>query len=267
MRIPSLSVRTSTSVGSAHYTLLVAQQQADVRAAQRLRYQVFAGEMGAVLRTAEAGLDIDDFDAYCDHLVVRDDCTGQIVGTYRMLSPEGARRAGELYCETEFQIPSLRSLRGSLVETGRSCVHPDHRTGAVVNLIWAGIARYLLLSGYRWLVGCASVPLRSPGFADGALASGVWDTVRTRHLAPEQYRVLPRLPWRADLAPRPASASMPPLLRGYLRLGAWVCGPPAHDRDFGVADFLVLLSLDQVDPRYLRHFLGDSTSPAAATRP
>jgi putative hemolysin len=256
-----------TAPGTPRYSLLVARDNEEVRAAQRLRHLVFAEEMGATLHSVADGVDADEFDERCDHLVVRDDESGEIVGTYRMLPPEGARRAGGLYCETEFLIPSLESLRACLVETGRSCVHPDHRTGAVVNLIWAGIARYLLLTGYRWLVGCASVPLRSPGLPDGALAAGVWDTVRTRHLAPDQYRVLPRLPWHADLAPRPARAGMPPLLRGYLRLGAWVCGPPAHDRDFGVADFLVLLSLDRVDPRYLRHFLGDSASPAAgATR-
>jgi putative hemolysin len=108
-------------------------------------------------------------------------------------------------------------------------------------------------------VGCASVALRTAGEPDGALAAGVWDTVRARHFAPEQYRVTPLLPWDADEAPRPQRVVLPPLLRGYLRLGAWVCGPPAHDPDFGVADFLVLLSLDRVDPRYLRHFLGQGT--------
>lgn len=263
MSLPSLSVRTRAAVGSSRYTLLVAQRQADIRAAQRLRHQVFAGEMGAVLHTTEPGMDIDAYDAHCDHLVVRDDGTGEIVGTYRMLPPEGARCAGGLYCETEFLIPALHGLRETMVETGRSCVHPEHRTGAVVNLIWAGIARYLLLTGYRWLVGCASVPLRSPGDPDGALASAVWHTVRARHLAPEQYRVSPRLPWQPDPAPPATRVALPALLRGYLRLGAWVCGPPAHDPDFGVADFLVLLTLDRVDPRYLRHFLGDLTGRQA----
>lgn len=267
MSTTQLLVTTSASAGSPRYTLLVAQQQADIRAAQRLRHRVFVDEMGAVLHTPEPGLDIDDYDAHCDHLVVREDSTGEIVGTYRMLSPDGARRAGGLYCETEFLIPTLASLRETLVETGRSCVHPHHRTGAVVNLVWAGIARYLLLTGYRWLVGCASVPLHTPGAPDGALAVGVWDTVRIRHLAPECYRVTPRWPWDvaaarrswdADLASAPQRPSLPPLLRGYLRLGAWVCGPPAHDPDFGVADFLVLLGLDRVDPRYLRHFLGEA---------
>jgi putative hemolysin len=256
MSTPSLLVTASASTDSAHYTLLIAEQQADIRAAQRLRHRVFAGEMGAVLHTPEPGLDIDHYDAHCDHLVVREDSTGEIVGTYRMFSPKGARRAGGLYCETEFLVATLSGLRETLVETGRSCVHPEHRTGAVVNLIWTGIARYLLLTGYRWLVGCASVPLRTAGAPEGALARSVWDTVRARHLAPEQYRVIPRRPWHADLSSRPQRAGLPPLLRGYLRLGAWVCGPPAHDPEFGVADFLVLLALDRVDPRYLRHFLG-----------
>jgi putative hemolysin len=257
MSTPPLLVTVPAATSSPRYTLLVTQQQADVRAAQQLRYQVFVNEMGALLHTTEPGLDIDHFDAYCDHLVVREDVTGEIVGTYRMLSPEGARRAGGLYCETEFGISALGGLRGSLVETGRSCVHPDHRTGAVVNLIWAGIARYLLLTGYRWLVGCASVPLGSAGAADGALARGVWDVVRSRHLAPEQYWVVPHQPWDAASVPSPQRVGMPPLLRGYLRLGAWVCGPPAHDTDFRVADFLLLLSLDRVDPRYLHYFLGE----------
>jgi putative hemolysin len=265
MSTPQLLVTTSHVAGSPHYTLLVAQQQAEVRAAQRLRHRVFAGEMGAVLHSSPPGLDVDvdEFDAHCDHLVVREDSTGEIVGTYRMLPPDGARRAGGLYCETEFAIPGLVGLRDVLVETGRSCVHPDHRTGAVVSLVWAGIARYMLLTGYRWLVGCASVPLRTPGASDGALAAGVWTTVRARHLAPEQYRAQPHRPWDvvaasgAETALGSQRATVPPLLRGYLRLGAWVCGPPAHDPDFGVADFLVLLSLDRMDPRYVRHFLGE----------
>jgi putative hemolysin len=239
------------------YSLLVAREQHEVRAAQRLRHRVFAGEMGAVLHSPEAGLDVDSFDEHCDHLVVREDRTGEIVGTYRMLPPEAARRAGGLYCETEFAVPGLDGLRDGLVETGRSCVHPDHRTGAVVSLVWSGIARYLLLTGHRWLVGCASVPLRTPDEPDGAFAAGVWDLVQARHLAPVQYRMQPHRAWDAGAVPRPRRATLPPLLRGYLRLGAWVCGPPAHDPDFGVADFPVLLCLDRMDARYLRHFLGE----------
>lgn len=249
-------VSTSTRTDTGRYSLLVARNGSEIRAAQRLRHRVFAGEMGADLHSRHPGLDVDAFDEHCDHLLVREDRTGEIVGTYRMLVPERARQAGGLYCDTEFDVSALDGLRAQLVETGRSCVDPQHRSGAVVSLVWAGIARYMLLTGHRWLVGCGSVPLQTPGQADGACAAGVWDVVRARHLAPDGYRVHPHRPWDTDTAPRPDRAVLPPLLRGYLRLGARVCGPPAHDPDFGVADFLVLLDLEAMDARYVRHFLG-----------
>jgi putative hemolysin len=248
----------SASAGTGGYSLLVAKDSDDVRAAQRLRYQVFAEEMGARLHSresrAEPGLDIDEFDQFCDHLVVRHDATGEIVGTYRMLPPERARAAGMLYSDTEFDLRALHPVRPALVETGRSCVHPDHRSGAVVGVVWAGIARYMFLSGHKFLAGCASVSL-----ADGGeQAAGVWDVVSRKHFAPAEHRVRPLRPWDIESAPVPARPVIPPLLRGYLRLGAWVCGAPALDADFGVADFFVLLSLDRMDQRYLRFFLGET---------
>ena len=247
---------TEQTASAPRYSLLLTREDADVRAAQRLRHQVFAGELGATVQDPGDGRDVDRFDEYCDHLVVRDDRTGQIVGTYRMLPPERAREAGGLYSDTEFDLSAFADLRPSLVEAGRSCVHPDHRGGAVVSLVWAGIARYLLLKGHNHLTGCASVPLAD----GGTLAAGVWDSVRAKHLSPPELRVAPWHPWNPESArsdvPRPARAIIPPLLRGYLRLGAWVCGPPAHDPDFGVADLLILLSLDRMDPRYQRFFLG-----------
>lgn len=241
----------STAV-AARYSLLVARDGEEILAAQRLRHDVFALEMGATLHSTIDGVDADEFDEFCDHLIVREDHSGQIVGTYRMLPPERAEAAGMLYSDTEFDLSTLNGLRGTLVETGRSCVHPDHRTGAVVGLVWAGIARYMMLSGHRYLAGCASVPIGD----GGRLAAGVWDIVSRKHYAPERYRVSPHKPWNVDRAPRPNRAVVPPLLRGYLRLGAWVCGRPALDDDFGVADFFVLLELARVDQRYLRFFLG-----------
>lgn len=249
VRVTSSQVLVQTPQAAAsRYSLLLTTDSAEVRAAQRLRHRVFAGELGAVLHTPEPGFDIDRFDELCDHLVVREDATGEIVGTYRMLPPE--RSASGLYAEGEFTVDALAPLRPSLVETGRSCVHPEHRSGAVVGLVWAGIARYMLLTGHRWLAGCASVPL-----ADGGVtASGVWQRVQARHLSPPEHRVAPLRPWApGELA---AKVAMPALLQGYLRLGAWVCGPPAHDPDFDCADFLVLLSMDHLDQRYLRFFLG-----------
>ncbi|MFJ9742067.1 GNAT family N-acetyltransferase [Streptomyces sp. NPDC101166] len=236
----------------ARYTVALARDEADVRAAQRLRHEVFAGEMGALLSSPRPGLDVDPFDAVCDHLLVRDTDTGQVVGTYRLLPPERAAVAGRLYSEGEFDLTRLDGIRPALVEVGRSCVHPDHRDGAVIGLIWAGIARYMVDRGHEWLAGCCSVPLAD----GGALAAGVWDRVRERHLAPSEFRVRPLLPWTPPVGVTPpARTELPALLRGYLRLGARVCGEPAHDPDFGVADLYVLLSMRRVDPRYLRHFL------------
>ncbi|MEG3627947.1 GNAT family N-acetyltransferase [Streptomyces poriticola] len=234
------------------YTVSLARDEQDVRAAQRLRHDVFAGELGALLSGPQPGHDIDAFDAYCDHLLVREETTGQVVGTYRLLPPERAAVAGRLYAENEFDIAGLDGIRPGLVEVGRSCVHPDHRDGAVIGLIWAGIARYMTDRGHEWLAGCCSVPLAD----GGALAAATWDRVRAKHLAPEEYRVRPLLPWVPDGGrPAAARADLPALLRGYLRLGAWVCGEPAHDPDFGVADLYVLLPMRRVNPRYLRHFL------------
>lgn len=249
----SSQVLAATSQAApSRYTLVLTTDSDDVRAAQRLRHHVFAEELGATLHTPEPGLDIDRFDPFCDHLIVRDETTREIVGTYRMLPPERARAAGALYAESEFVIDELAPLRRGMVETGRSCVHPDHRSGAVVGLVWAGIARYMLLTGNRWLVGCASVPLAD----GGGTAAGVWDRVAARHLSPEPFRAQPFVPWDPRGVVRPQRLVVPPLVQGYLRLGAWVCGPPAHDPDFDCADFLVLLGLDHMDPRYVRFFLG-----------
>ncbi|WP_285551229.1 GNAT family N-acetyltransferase [Actinoplanes regularis] len=239
--------------GTSGYTLLIADDAAQVKAAQRLRHDVFAGELGATLTTAVEGIDVDEFDEFCDHLIVRDDATGDVVGTYRMLPPSAAERAGRRYGDAEFDLSALRPLRDQLVEIGRSCVHPDHRSGAVVNLMWAGIARYLHLNNLRWLGGCASVPLAD----GGVVAAGVRERINNKHLAPPALRAHPHRPWTppADLVADPR-VTVPALLKGYLRLGSWVCGEPAFDPDFDCADFYVLFSLDRLDPRYRRHFLG-----------
>jgi putative hemolysin len=250
MTILAVAPPTATT----RYSIRIATGGAQVRAAQRLRHQVFAGELGASLHSTEPGLDADGFDALCDHLIIQEDNSGEVVGTYRMLPPN---RSTRLYADGEFDLSGLAPLRPALVETGRSCVHPDHRTGAAINLMWAGIMRYMHLSGLRWVVGCASVPLAD----GGATAAGVWQLAQDRYLPPPAWRVRPLDPWRSDVTVA-GRVAVPPLLKGYLRLGAWICGEPAHDRDFGTADFFVLLSLDRIDPRYTRHFMGETTTPA-----
>lgn len=229
------------SVGLARSALVVED-------AQRLRYKVFAEEMGAAIGN-DAGLDVDEFDAHCDHIVVRDRDTLRVVGTYRVLPPHRARRLGRLYSESEFDLRRLDHLRPTMIEIGRSCVHRDYRSGPAIMLLWAALARYMKTNGYRYLIGCASAPL-----TDGGLqAAFVRDTAQ-RHLTSPEYRVFPHLPFPHEQIERVAHAELPPLIKGYLRLGAQICGEPAWDPAFNSADFPVLLALDRLDRRYARHF-------------
>jgi putative hemolysin len=229
--------------------LSVARTAAEVEEAQRLRYKVFAEEMGAAIGSGNSGLDCDEFDAWCDHLIVRDADTLRVIGTYRILPPHRAREAGRLYSDGEFDLARLSHLRPALIEIGRSCVHRNYRSGSAILLLWAGLAQYMKLHGYRHLIGCASASL-----ADGGMqAARVRDQLQT-YLTDPEYRVFPRLPFPHEKIERAANCEIPPLIKGYLRVGARVCGEPAWDPDFNSADFLIWLSLDQLNARYARHF-------------
>lgn len=246
---------TSTS-DTPRYTLLLSTDTALIEEAQRLRYQVFTAEPGFELSAVADGRDSDRFDEFCDHLLVREDRSGELVGCYRMLPPPGAIAAGGLYSATEFDVTELDPLRPALVEMGRAVVREDHRNGGVVLLMWAGILAYLDRSGYDYVSGCVSVPVQgAPGERPGSQIRAVRDFVRRRHAS--TYTVRPYRPVRLggkglDEIPAPARVTVPPLMRGYLRLGAEVCGDPAHDPDFGVGDFPALLDKRKADVRYLQ---------------
>ena len=174
-----------------------------------------------------------------------------------MLPPPGAIAAGGLYTATEFDVTALDPLRPSLVEMGRAVVREDHRNGGVVLLMWAGILAYLDRCGYDYVTGCVSVPVDDAAGAPGSQIRGVRDFVLRRHAAPASYTVYPYRPVTIDgkglddVEP-PARVTVPPLMRGYLRLGAQVCGEPAHDPEFGVGDFPALLDKRKADTRYLK---------------
>jgi putative hemolysin len=260
-----------TPAGSApRYTLLLSTDPALIDAAQRLRHDVFTSEPGFALAGADDGRDADRFDEYCDHLLVREDNSGELVGCYRMLPPPGAIAAGGLYTATEFDVQGLDSLRPSLVEMGRAVVREDHRNGGVVLLMWAGILAYLDRCGYDYVTGCVSVPVHgADDDAPGSQIRGVRDFTRRRHAAPAEYTVYPYRPVTVDgkglddIDP-PARVAVPPLMRGYLRLGAQVCGEPAHDPDFGVGDFPALLDKRQADTRYLKRLRSVGAAAAMA---
>jgi putative hemolysin len=227
-----------------------ARTPSEIADAQRLRYRVFAGEIGANLPSRIPGIDHDIYDPYCEHLVVRDRRSGEVVGNYRILSPESARQVG-YYSENEFDLTRLQHLRPRLVEVGRSCVHPDYRSGATIALLWAGLARYMTDRGHDYLIGCASVSMADGGHAAASLYNRL-----VEHLGPQEYRVFPRCPLPLAALRKDSPAEAPPLIKAYLRAGAWICGEPAWDPDFNTADLPVLMPMAKVSTRYAKHYLG-----------
>lgn len=228
----------------------------EVREAQRLRHAVFAGEMGARLNTSLAGHDIDLFDDYCEHLLVRDAATGQVVGTYRVLTPAQAKRVGSTYSDTEFDLVRLRGLRSRMVELGRSCVHPEHRHGGVIMALWGALAEFMVRNQLDTMIGCASIPMLHNGVVSGDLAASIWRQLRQTHLAPIEYQVFPRLPLPVDELDQSLTVEPPALIKGYLRLGARILGAPAWDPDFNTADLPMMMRIADLPPRYRKHFLG-----------
>ncbi len=243
---------TSPLPAAAPRTLSVelARSREAIREAQRLRYAIFAGEMGAKLHNRLPGLDHDRLDDYCQHLIVRDGL-GQVVGCTRILTAEAAKRAGGFYSQTEFDLTPVLALPGRLMEIGRTCVHPDYRNGATIGALWSGLAAFIAERNIDYLIGCASIPLSE----DGGEARALYAELAQRHLVPEPLRVKPLLPLpRCDGLAHSVRA-VPPLLKAYLRLGARIGGEPCLDPDFKVADVFILLSTQRIERRYARHFL------------
>lgn len=224
----------------------------EVRAAQRLRFAIFAEEQGARLRTCIPGHDNDLFDDHCEHLLVTEVDSDEVIGTYRVLTPALARRAGCTYTDTAFDLTRLRAVRERMVEVGRGCVHPGHRSGGVLMAMWSALGDFMQRNGLNVMVGCASVPMHG----DGRYAAGVWQQLQQTHLAPIDWHVRPRLPLPLERIEPAPGVQPPPLLKGYLRLGARLMGPPAWDPDFNTADLPMVLRLEDLRSRYRKHFLG-----------
>ena len=265
--LPSLTVRDANGALEVNW----ATCEEDVRAAQRLRHEVFAKEMGARLNPVGVaqGLDVDRFDAFCDHLLVRegrdeDDQPGRLVGTYRVLTPTAARRAGGFYIDSEFDLAPVGHLRAHAAELGRACVHSAWRSGGVIMVLWRALGSYMLARQLDTMIGCASIGLGD----DGCLANKVWQRLQHTHMVAAPWQVRPRiaLPLRDDgpfdgslLATADQArflADTPALLKGYLRCGARLMGPPALDASFNTADLPIMLRMDELTPRYRKHFLG-----------
>jgi putative hemolysin len=224
------------------YRARLASSSADVQAAQALRFEVFNMELDeGLVQSYDTGLDADPFDVVCDHLIVEDVVRGSVIGTYRLQTGRRAAEALGYYSEREFDFGPFEARRAQILELGRACIHREHRSFAVLNLLWKGIASYARERGARYLVGCSS--LTSQDAAEGAAA---YERL-LRNLSPDDWRTRPlsRVACPLDRLAEP-TPRIPRLLSAYLALGAAICGPPAIDREFRTIDFLTWADIESL---------------------
>jgi putative hemolysin len=235
------------------YTVRFAKSPGEIHDALRLRYEVFNLELNEGLQASHAtGIDEDEFDAVCDHLVILEESSGAVVGTYRMQTGIMAARNIGYYSAREFDFAPFESLRGELIELGRACVHRDHRSIIVISMLWKEIVRYVLKNDARFMIGCSSLSTQ-----DAALGHAMFQKFSKEGAlaeAPYFTRPLPSftLPTVEPISPCPPA---PKLLRAYLGVGAKICSEPAIDREFGTIDFLTILDCQNGSPVATDRFL------------
>ncbi|WP_161897120.1 GNAT family N-acetyltransferase [Gordonia spumicola] len=261
IEVAAINARTRrVLLAGGDYEVTITEDAVDVDAAQRLRFEVFNNEPGYSdsIGDAESGRDADGFDDHCEHLLVRHVPTDALVGCARVLPPPRAIAAGGWYSAGEFDLTELDAIRGETVEMGRAVVAPDHRSGSVTAMLWAALLGYLEDGGYRYMMGCVSVPLESP-LGRGRELRGIRDLAREAYRG--DWQAFPHIPVTVDgrtldeLDP-PETLRLPALLKGYTRLGARVCGEPAFDEVFDVGDFLTVLDRHRGEQRYVDRLRG-----------
>lgn len=232
------------------YRARLAVTQQDREAAFHLRYLVFNLELNEGLESAFAtGMDSDRYDECCDHLIVENKVTGAVIGTYRLQTGRAAAANYGYYSEQEFHFTPYEHLRSQLLELGRACIHRDHRSAEVLNLLWRGIMRYARARGIRYLIGCCS--LNSQNEHEGM---AVFAGLRDYCVAPELF-TLPTQEYACRAKPAEETQAPPKLLRAYLAIGARICSPPAIDREFRTIDFLTMIDLEKIHPSVARRYL------------
>ena len=238
------------------FTAFVASTDEEILGCQKLRYRVFADEMGANIKTERDGVDEDFFDQYCKHLYVRNYETGEIIATTRVLTSNQAKIAGEYYSQSEFKLDNITALEGSFLEIGRTCVRNEYRTGAAINALWQCVASVLAESEAKYLFGCYSIPLANSEEYIAALM----EVVKEKYYAPKKYRVKPVIPFKTYELNEKLNVVLPSLLKRYLNMGAYISGEPCFDKDFNTADFFIFLDKSKMSKRYARRFLNQKNT-------
>lgn len=228
------------------FILKTADSIFELKQALSLRHDIFYTEMQN--RQTDNNLDIDDLDNICDHLIIIDKKSHKIVGTYRLIS---SAFSDVFYSEGEFDISEVKKLPGNKLELGRACIHPDYRTGAIINLLWKGIAEYIKKTNTKYLFGCASVPT-----TNSLEAANLLSYLRSKELSVDDYAVKPTEKYRAELPAAEAKTEMelPALIQSYILAGAKFYGQPALDKDFACFDFFMMLKVDEMSRLFRRRY-------------
>jgi len=250
-------------VSAGDITVRIAKNAHEIECAQKVRYHIFYEEFHAKPSNeiADAKRDFDDFDAHANHLIVVDntilDKDKAIVGTYRLMGEDGAAKAGKFYTSHEFDISKLLNGENGLLEMGRSCVLPEYRTKAVLQLLWQGIAEYVTYHKIRFLFGCASFHGTDPMEHAESISYLYYN-----HLAPSEFRPIglknPEV--KMDMVPadeidvKRVIRNLPPLIKGYIRIGGVIGDGVFIDRDFDTVDVCVVLSTRLISDNYLKHY-------------
>ena len=252
-------------VEKEHFLVKFAENQQEIDAAKRLRYNVFIEEQGHLAdKPAASAIDEDEFDPYCLHLIVVERNSGDVIATYRVHPGTVALQGLGFYSSLEFKLGGLDKIAERSVEVGRSCVKPEYRNGTIVALLWAGMAAVHERSKCQYLLGCVSLTPADPviGRAVSEYLAGKGDVFTNElevtpqpgwelpEVDPEAVKVYTEGEKRSELR-----KLIPPLMKGYLRLGAKFGREPVLDKEFGAIDFLVLFNLGEIDQKYARHFL------------
>ena len=270
---PAENLQPQIHAEVGRYQLRMAQSVEDRDAACRLRFGVFNIELGEGLESSyQTGLDSDQFDLFCEHLLVEDKLSRRIVGTYRMQSGQSAARNLGYYSEQEFNLAPYEPLRAGILELGRASIDRDHRTPEVLTLLWRGIAQYATDMGLRYLIGCSSLNSQEPAQGwqmyhqlEHYRVSREFETLPTKRFAcpTEHIGREPQQPAQQESKTVPTQPSIPvkipKLLKTYLAIGARIAAPPAWDREFGTIDFLTLLDLKMLSLAARNRFLAPLT--------
>jgi len=232
------------------FSVKMAQTTEDVMACQKLRYDVFATEMGAEVESIISGYDQDHFDAHCRHLMVIDETDNKVIATTRILTNSNAKSAGSYYSETEFDISNITALNKKFMEIGRTCVHASYRTSPAINHLWQGVAKTMMLEDVDYLFGCVSIPIDDSGHYVHSLVQHLKKT----NYSDAKFRVEPFVKLADSSYPLQTDVVLPSLLKRYINIGAVVCGEPCLDTQFNVADIFVLVDTKKISKRYQKHF-------------